>query len=410
MNIKTLKKQFVVFLLLISLCTIIFVGFIPLDAADACEINIGSFTDIGLNFIREQYSFNNIDYQNVEIFNEINVYNLKEIVVAIIIIFKRDDNFDYCIIDLYKDEISSFGFNSDLYLSQIYGQHKLLYWYNNNFVYEYGNNYIDIYGNTIKAEEYCKVANSFIPKAVTSGYDGLSSWDKVVEDNRHGSISNGTSSFIQGFSQNEILYYNGTKPVFYGQEVFNEKYKQEFGEAITGTCGPTAMTNMAIYYDWRKNGKLTINDYEVFKEFIITTNWNNWSVSSWWNNTCNSLLDYGVREISPNSKIVTDANGSLGFLLAGIDSNTPLYYYINVEETSGNIWAHAVVAVGYQEFVQSHYVNNRWWFFGWHDKWEQVIDGNYYYIRVIDGWSSSNEAIYVKYNFYDKHSFIGLTL
>lgn len=66
-------------------------------------------------------------------------------------------------------------------------------------------------------------------------------------------------------------------------------------------------------------------------------------------------------------------------------------------ETDESIWAHAVVTVGFEQFTHIYQENERWWLFGWHDNWV-TKQANYYYLRCIDGWSTSNCDQFVDFN------------
>lgn len=69
----------------------------------------------------------------------------------------------------------------------------------------------------------------------------------------------------------------------------------------------------------------------------------------------------------------------------------------NQMEQEGGYFAHAVVTVGYEEFTHEYTTTEEYWLFGWKEK-EVEHEDVYRYLRVIDGWSTSNNSRYVDFN------------
>ena len=78
-----------------------------------------------------------------------------------------------------------------------------------------------------------------------------------------------------------------------------------------------------------------------------------------------------------------------------VDLKIPMYTYISVN-TGTDTFAHVVVAVGAEEFEHMYTTTEQYWLFGWHEKEVSHTD-TYRYIRVIDGWDTSNSARSVSY-------------
>ncbi len=169
------------------------------------------------------------------------------------------------------------------------------------------------------------------------------------------------------------------------------------------------MTNMAVYFNWLGYNNALINGsaQSTFEWFIEDSNWHKWQYSSWWTNTKNSFVNY-AKNRGYSYDITNYDSPSIDNFIDQIRNDRPIYTYINVkvEDTTKpegyRTWAHAVVTVGFEKFTHTYKVNEKWWLFGWHDKWVTKKE-DYFYLRCIDGWDSSNSAQYIKYNFYDTY-------
>ena len=357
----------------------------------------------GINFLKEQYMLKDLKYDSLEVEDSINLYDFDENVNAKILILNRDSELDYVVLDFTADDIISFGFNSYDYLQNFYGKDRIYYVGLSNFAYLENGLYYNISGELLDSAlllEAWKEYKAVVPEAA-SGYDGILSWSEVLSDANSisSSISNSADDFIPGFTRTG-LDSKGAPLNYYAQNVFNAQYNNTHSATIKETCGPTAMTNMAVYFRWLGYPRALINysTQETFEWFLNDLDWFNWTGENWWTNTKNSFVNY-ADAIGYNYSITNYDNPSINDFTTQINNDCPLYTYLNVTEHSGSTWSHAVVTVGYEKFTHSYQVNKRWWLFGWHDKWVTQTE-DYYYLRCIDGWSTSESGQYIKFNFY----------
>lgn len=350
----------------------------------------------GVNFLEAQYERKGLFYENVKIEDTINLYDEADEIISKILIINRDDELDYVILDFVVDKINGFGINEEQYLKEFYGKGKIYYAGQLNFAYIENSLYYDLYDNVIDSEtfiETMKIFKSTAPQEVKSGYNGILSWNAVNAKNS--SYSNSDWDYIPGFNWAGLtLNSSNQKANYYSQSVFNSRY------GVSGSCGPTAMTNMAVYYKWLgfDNALIDSSHYDTFDWFVKDLNWKNWGSSdvNWWTNSKNSFVNY-AKKIGYKYDITNYNDPSFNDFKKQIANDRTIYTYLNVPETSGNTWAHAVVTVGFEQFTHTYQVNKRWWLFGWHDNWvtEQT---HYYYLRCIDGWSTSNSGQFIDFN------------
>jgi hypothetical protein len=156
------------------------------------------------------------------------------------------------------------------------------------------------------------------------------------------------------------------------------------------------MTNMAVYFEWLGyNGLMNDVAYDTFDWFVTDLNWFNWG-NNWWGNTKSSFKNY-AKNRGHKYDITNYNNPNFNDFKKQIGNDRPIYTYLNANQTNGTSWAHAVVTVGYEQFTHYYQVNEPYWFFGWHDKWVNK-ETNYYYLRCIDGWSTSNSGHFIDFN------------
>lgn len=370
--------------------------------------NEDNYLKAGMDFMCIQYSSKNIEYDNISEYKSIDLYDYNDEVVAKLLIIERDGNFDYVILDFIVDDVNGFGINEIEFVSEILSKNKIYYLGQSSFVYEENGKFYDFDGNIISKDALIGANNLMkekAPKEVESGYDGILSWSKVKERySSDGSYMDGYSNnawgYIPGFNWNSV-----TGASYYGQSQLNYNYRVRHNESITGTCSITAMTNMAIYYDYLGFDSLINNNiYDTFDWFIDDTNWKNWDDEDvyWDTETNESFVNY-ANTLGYDYYLNINNSPSFDDFVTEIGKDNPIYTYLYAPQTNGTSWAHAVVTVGYEQFKYEYTEQVKsFWFFGWHYK--TVTNYKYYnYLRVIDGWSTSNSARYVDCNnFYSK--------
>jgi hypothetical protein len=353
--------------------------------------------------LKLQYEIRELEYDYLILADTINLYDNNEEIIAKLLILNRDEELDYVILDFLIDKINGFGINEFDYLQNFYDKGNIYYAGQMNFAYLQGNQYLDFNGVVLDKNTFLDEMQNYKYQSpeVESGYDGILSWNDTKT--RHSSINNSDWNYITGFYWNGLIANsNGITASYFNQTTFNTEYNRLHpGTGMTGTCGPTAMTNMAVYFQWLGfNGFVNGTAYNTFEWFINDLNWFNWS-NSWWSNTKKSFQNYANNR-GYNFDITNYDNPSFDNFKTQIQNGRPIYTYLNANQTNGGSWAHAVVTVGYEQFTHTYQVNNRWWFFGWHDNWVTKKD-QYYYLRCIDGWSTSNSGHFIDFNnFYAK--------
>ncbi len=374
-----------------------------------------NYQNAGMNFLQNQYNSKEIIYSDLSVKDTVNLYDFDDVVTAKLMIVNRDNELDYVILDFLADDIIAYGFNSKDYVQKFYGKGKIYYAGKMTFAYIDNDQYFDIDGNKIDVDTFVDVLfdyRSVYPKTVTSPYGGILSWEDVRKDVNvsDSSISEAGCDYIPGFSWYGLTGNSYGRPGnYFSQSEFNNNYNLTHTTRITDTCGPTAMTNMAVYFNWLGYNNALINGsaQSTFEWFIEDSNWHKWQYSSWWTNTKNSFVNY-AKNRGYSYDITNYDSPSIDNFIDQIRNDRPIYTYINVkvEDTTKpegyRTWAHAVVTVGFEKFTHTYKVNEKWWLFGWHDKWVTKKE-DYFYLRCIDGWDSSNSAQYIKYNFYDTY-------
>lgn len=376
----------------------------PLSASAYSEAD---YESAGVNFLTEQYKAKELNYDTLEIADSINLYGTQKKVVAKLLILNRDCESDYVVLDFLADTIIAFGFNEGEYLQNFYGKGDIYYAGQNNYAYFENGEYYDLFGGELDNELYFEMLDAHsntIPQQVEDGTTGILSWSDVRADANasDSSVLNSAWDYIPGFNWTGILAdSSGVRASYFNQNTFNAQYNRTHTQIISGTCAPTAMTNMAVYFDWLgyKNALVKGSPQDTFEWFVDDLDWWQWTNKNWWGNTKNSFANY-AKDRGYNYDMTNYDSPSTSDFVKQIGNDRPIYTYLNVPLTGdrGN-WAHAVVTVGYEKFTHSYQENDRWWFFGWHDNWVTKTE-DYFYLRCIDGWSTANSARYVKVGFY----------
>jgi hypothetical protein len=209
-----------------------------------------------------------------------------------------------------------------------------------------------------------------------------------------GSVTNSFWSYIPGITVDGVSQNLN----FQDQDVLNANYNNTFKKNITGTCALVAITNMFIYYEYIgfDNALLYDSVEYTFDRALTEINWLEWSDSNWWRNTVSGLKSMASKA-GYDYKINQYNNLKWNDVTSSIDSDMPIFTYIYAEQTDGYEFAHAVVTVGYEEFIHKYTTTEQYWLFGWKEKTVEHED-MYRYLRVVDGWSSSNDSRYIDFN------------
>lgn len=368
----------------------------------AYAYNDENYVEAGIDFMSIQYMNKNISYDELYEYESRYLYDYSDKIIGKLLVLKRDNEFDYVILDYVCDDVNGFGLGEEEYVRNVLSKNKLYYLGQSTLAYyEYGK-YYDFNGNNISFDEIKKLnlmMEKTTPKSVESGYDGILSWSEIVDRyDDEGKLKYGYSNcdwrYLTGFTWNGI--YNEFS--FESQTTFNNNYNRTHSTPISGTCSITAMTNMAIFFNYTGRKALIENRQNTFEWFLNDTSWFNWHNGVNWDDATNQSFRNYADHIGYNYDLTINNNPSFDDFKQQISNNSPIYTYICADQNNGTSWAHAVVSVGYEQFEYSYTTREKsYWFFGWHYK--DVNHKKYYnYLRVIDGWSTSNSSRYVDCN------------
>lgn len=402
MNAKNFKRKLMatIILLLVLICSFPFFGFTYLSAGTVINLpNI--YKDIATNFFKAQYEQEKIEYNELSVALESDLYDSNEDVVAKALVMQRDDCYDYVILNIATSQIDEFAFDDataiDRFSNQVYYTGLLDYYtkednafksLNTNEIFSKSSFETISYKITEKLSKFKKNAsrryrsnNLALPNFdISTGDKGFYTWTDIDNSN----IKNGYE-----FSDAQMLF--GIYPSGIGDSdlefVSQSKFNSHFG--TNNSCGPTALTNMCIWFQWsclensnNEVNALKNNDiYDTFDRFRVLTNHSSETGTSR-SNYVSAMKAYS-NEQGYNYRIKSGINTYSEFK-ENIDNMYPILTSINLANGSG----HAVVTVGYQEYVQSYKVL-------WITKYRYTR-----YLRIIDGWSTSNSSVYIDLNGY----------
>ncbi len=399
LKINKLLSVALAFIMVLSVCTAF-----SFAVSAYSETN---YEDAGYNFLMAQYDLRDIEYDSLTKENAIDLYDNNNNVVAKMMIVNRDGAIDYVVLDFMIDRVDEFGFDQSTFVDKFQDKEKIYYAGTLNYAYYDGGALKDIDGNQIDENAYFEIMDAFIAYAATlpeqaSGYNGFDSWTNI-RDNAYnlptstgygGTVTNSSWSYIPGINVSGV----NKELNFRSQTTLNNNYNNAFDKSITGTCAAVAVTNMFIYYEYRGFDNALLNNSvdDTFDRALTEINWFNWDDSNWWTDTASGLKSMASKagyDYTMNKYGTLDWND----VKNSINADMPIFTYIGVDQTSGDYFAHAVVTVGYEEFTHEYTTTEEYWLFGWKEK-EVEHEDVYRYLRVIDGWSTSNNSRYVDFN------------
>lgn len=401
MRVISKQKKLVTLVLVFMLFSIALAGIVkPLNAF---AYNEEDYESAGINFLQLQYESKELAYDNLEVQDAINLYDEKDVVISKLLILNRDGEWDYVVLDFMMDRINGYGINEYEYLQSFYGKGNIYYAGQMTFAYIQDGKYYDINGKLLEKRAFISAIQEFklLAPQAASGSEGILSWNSVSV--RHSSISNTAWYYLSGFNWNGVTTNSsGVKATYYPQYIYEQTYNSRYpGVGMSGACGPTAMTNMAIYFNsLGYNALINGSAQDTFDWFVSDLNWFSWG-NQWWTNTKYSFQNYANNRGYRFSMTSYDSATFINFK-GNLAEGRIIYTYVNTTQDNGFYWTHALVTVGYEQFTHYYQVNQPWWFFGWHDNWVNM-ETNYYYLRCIDGWSTSNSGQFIDFNgFYTK--------
>ena len=360
-----------------------------LFAAQTVSVNADSgnadYELLARNFLASQYNLKELEYENISAHTSVDLFDETENVVGKAVILDRDGELDYVVINLITGQVDEFGFNEEATVEKFLADERIYYGGALNFSTKSGNEYQDFNGRKISQTKFETRTREFknsarkVKNRSSSPNGGIISWTDIV--NRNAGNTNSEWNYLSGINWNGVT---GTGLSFYSQEYFNEYYNYTYSTYIDGTCGPTATTNMFVYYKWLgfSNALKNNSAYDTFARMVTLSNWNN---GTYFNDDKNSLKGF-ANERGYNYDMDTYFWGTNWDAFKGsINKGRPV-----LTETKSTGYGHEVVVVGYEQFTYTYQVQVLWW-------WETRTT-NYRYLRVIDGFASSNSSRFVDYN------------
>ena len=411
---KKLISMIIVAILLITML-------MPTSAfADGSDLEI-PFEDCCMSYLIAQYDMRNIEYDSLDISDTINLYDNDNNVIAEIVAMSRDSDIDYVLINLLTNSIDEFGFNRGDYISFLADGKHLFYAGVSQIAYYENDILTDVNGNEVDKESFFDAMADFLyisenMPGAKDGFSGIMTWGEMCNylnglpnsTGYNGEIRSNDWGYLSGITQLGVA--SGLN--FKSQTALNNYYNNAHGTNITGTCAPTAITNMFIYYKYIgfSNALFGGNANTAFEKAIQKTDWMNWTNSNWWSKTQSGLKAMATASgYSYTIKVYPNATWN-NFKKCIKTWNMPVFTYVSVNTSNNSTFAHAVVTMGYEEFVHHYTTTETYWLLGWHERTIEH-DDKYCYLRVVDGWDSSNSGRYLDFNgYYDVVKAIGFKL
>lgn len=364
----------------LTLCLVTVNPVSAMAASDNLEYEL-----LARNFLASQYNLKGYFYDDISVHTSTDLFDETENIVGKAVILNRDGEYDYVVINLITNQVDEFGFNEESVIEKFTADEKVYYGGALNYSVKSGNEYEDFNGTRIsrskfdtRTREFKKSANK-VRNQASNPNGGIISWTDVA--NRNSGNSNSDWSYLSGFNWNGVT---GTGLIFSSQDAFNANYNSRYGINISGTCGPTAITNLFTYFKWRGFGNALRNNsaQDTFERAMVLSKWNNGTKFSDSRNALKSLAS----EQGYNYDIDTYFWGTnWNAYKASINKGRPI-----LTELKTGDWGHELFVVGYEQFTYTYQVQVLWW-------WETRTT-DYCYLRVVDGYATSNSSRFVDYN------------
>lgn len=415
-----MKKRLSIKVLSLVLMLALFVGMLATTGISVIAYTEDTYESAGFNFLRSQYDMRGMTYDSLIKTDAIDLYSDTDEVVAKMLVVDRDGHTDYVVLDFMIDRIDEFGFDQPEFVQTFREKEHIYYAGLMNYAYYDGDILKDISGSEIDSEEFFGMMAAFTtlgeqtPDA-KNGYDGFKSWSDVYHQfctlpdstGYGGGVGSSVFSYLPGITNNGVA----SGLTFKSQAELNSAYNSRYNKNVNGTCGPTAMTNMFIYFKYRgfSNALISNDVTTTFSNTIIKSDWNNWNDATWWTKSIEGFKGMATATGYEYTMKKYPSASWNDFKTCIVDLKIPMYTYISVN-TGTDTFAHVVVAVGAEEFEHMYTTTEQYWLFGWHEKEVSHTD-TYRYIRVIDGWGTSNSARYIDFNgYFTTVKAIGFTL
>jgi len=345
-------------------------------SSDICHI------ELARDFISFQHRLRDIEYDNIEIYTAVNLYDAEHEVVASAVILYRDGEFDYVVMNLITEQIDEWGINEQEVVAHFKSGERIYFGGALTYSVRDGHEYVDFNGTRLDGAEFTRRSREFGEatrryrnesrrrRTITSSdiENGFLSWADIVA-RHHSSVTVGLG-YLQGINWNGIT---GSGLSFASQSTLNQFHLFRHGVAVTGTCGPVMQVNLLIYLQWRGFNVLTNGSiHDTFDRALILSDWRPPTGGTLFRNNRDATRAM-IRERGYNYVMHTFGSAFAGFR-DSINRGHPAMMEIHRAGNQG----HGVVVVGYEHFRQG--------------------TTNFHYLRVIDGWGTSNASRFVNFN------------
>ena len=363
------------------------------------------YQNVAKNFFEAQYDRRGIKYDDLKVILESDLYNSKNEVVAKSIVIDRDGEYDYVILNIATSQIDEFSFNDSAALDNF--SQKVYYTGALNYYKKIGDSFlhfdkktkissVEFNSNSKRInQKYYETKNKSklftfdgnpIPVSNKNGWNGFYDWSNIRSFNSTNGYSNSDWGYLSG-----INCFDVTSLSFMSQEIFNLHFGTE------NACGPTALTNMFIWFDYtgikNKNGIVNAlknkNVFDTFDRFRTLVKHHNDEGTA--RGYYNDALKTYAREQGYDYELDTGVD-TFDEFKENIESDMPVLTSIDLDSWG----SHAVLTVGFEKFEQSYEEKHS---FMWWD-WTTTEYRYSQYLRVIDGWDSSNSSRFIDCNGY----------
>lgn len=376
------------------------------DSLEQAEIRIEEF-------LHNMYSAKGIEYQNLEVEYIKEMYDINDSVVAIVGVFARDNQMDYAIYNCITETIDEYSFDSKDVLTRFNEDVILYYTGALNYYSVSENDKQMVHTNTgyvINKSTVAEKSKKFVEHSENrrknkygmsdkpgSGQDGVIHWSDIR--NTTSGWTNCDWGYLKGITWKGTSEKDGIS----GEGLsFSSMSSLSQNGTYKNHCGPTALTNIMVYYDWLGYNTLLNDSREDTFEWLRVKCKHNNKDGTKLGAARTALLSY-LSHMGYSSSYLTSFTDSYADYKKAIDKNQVILTLLNVIQNDGSDWGHFVVTLGYEEFKQSYEKTVLWW---------TTTEYRYLrYIRVCDGWSSCDENVYVDLNgFYDSYNSSAITI
>ncbi|MCL2256347.1 MAG: hypothetical protein FWC11_05775 [Firmicutes bacterium] len=397
-KIKTSKLSMATRLLILTLLTFsILLGSFAIvnnsiGASASNEVEHINHANLARDFISFQHTSRGVEYENIEVYATVNLYDELHSIVGVAVIIYRDGELDYVVMNLITYEIDEWGINEQYMVSRFKSGERIYYGGALTFSTRDGNEFVDFNGTRHDRARFERRSREFRETArgrrnarerertITASSppaNGMLNWSQILAN--HGSHNLVEFRYVSGITWNGV---SGNGLVFTPQSTLNLNYRIRHGVNRSMTCGPTMVVNMLIYFQWRGFDRALINGsiHDTFERALHLSGWNNGTFFSRDRDALRTILRQQGYNYTMNTY-----GGNFNNFANSIRQGRPVL----MEMHHGN-WGHGVVVVGFEHF--SHTYQTGIWPF------RRYVTRNFHFLRVIDGTAYSNSSRFVDFN------------